>query len=425
MTLEQLHGKNICILGYGKEGHAAHAMLKTHCPTVTITIADANPQLYTKDCECVSGDDYMTNLDRFDVIIKSPGIPPCKELDAVREKLTNGTEIFLRTALQKKAFVIGITGSKGKSTTSSLLYAILSSRWDNTLLVGNIGEPALAHIDELGQDVKVVMEMSSYQLMECTVSPHIAILTSFFPEHLNYHGSLENYKQAKMRITMFQKEDDVLLYASGYPDLEDMARASKAQAHKIERSAAPVSIEETRLIGEHNLENIALAAQAARLAGADETHIVESCKSFDGLPHRLQSLGTHHGIHWVDDAISTTPESAIAAIKALKNSVDCIILGGEDRGISFDVLGEFIAESSVQTVILFPDTGAKIRAAIETAGGRQKFFDADSMKNAVETAKSQLNSGGTCLLSTASPSYNMFKNFEEKGNMFAACITGE
>lgn len=420
--MRDIDGKSVCVLGLGKEGHAALEALKTYAPRATVSVRDKNPKARIDGYDCIAGDGYLDDLDRFDVIIKSPGIPPHPKLTAAEQKLTDGTNIFLETALAAGAVTVGVTGSKGKSTTSSLIFSILKSRWTDVHLVGNIGEPALAHLDKITEGVRLVLELSSYQLMLCKRSPHIAVLTSFFPEHLDYHGSLEAYKDAKANIARHQTADDVVFFAQGYPDLKDMAELSPGMRRCVTMNEAPLALEETALIGAHNLENMALAAAVARHLGIDDDAIRSACRSFIPLPHRLQSLGMHHGIRWIDDAISTTPQSAIAALEALKGETDCIILGGQDRGIDFSPLGSYVAESSVSTVILFPDTGAKIRGATEAAGGTQRFFDASSMEEAVSIARRETSPGKICLLSTASPSYNMFKNFEDKGDQFARCV---
>lgn len=424
MTIRDFNGKNVCVLGYGREGKAVVAVLEKHAPGCEITIADkdenirsANPRHWLQ-----LGTGWLHNLEKFDAVIKSPGIPPQPEFESVKQQMTSTTQIFLDSIADRGATVIGITGSKGKSTTASLIHAILTAGGKDALLLGNIGEPAIAHIDDVKQDTIVVMEMSSYQLMDLTVSPQIAVVTSFFPDHLDYHGSLEAYLDAKKHITRFQTEEDAVFFCETSRGAVEIAKEGGGRKIPFAADESPVEIEETHLLGEHNLGNIAAACKVAAEFGVPEKTAVKAVKAFRGLPHRLENLGTHHGIVWVDDAISTTPESTIAGLHALEGRVKTIILGGQDRGYAFDGLAQELGESGVEHAILFPGSGPRIREAIERAGVPVKLHDAPDMDTAVRTARAVTPEGAICLLSTASPSYGMFKNFEEKGDAFRRCV---
>ncbi|NOS67114.1 MAG: UDP-N-acetylmuramoyl-L-alanine--D-glutamate ligase [Candidatus Peribacteraceae bacterium] len=438
MKIQELSGKKVCILGFGKEGHAMFRAIEDHAPDAHVTIADRNPDpinawiaansptnptklkhsLNSHGGETV----WLQKIESFDVIIKSPGIPHQPEFDSVKNKLTSSTQIFFDTIKDSGAIVIGVTGSKGKSTTSTLIYEILKAGGKDVSLIGNIGEPAISHIEEAKTGKIFVMEMSSYQLMDLTVSPQIAVVTSFFPEHLDYHGSLEAYKDAKKHIAKYQTKDDVIFYCATSEGATEIAQTSSGEKIPFSATDCPVKIEETKLIGDHNRSNIAGAYTLGLRLGLDSKKMIDVIKSFRGLPHRLQSLGVHHDIEWVDDAISTTPESTIAALDALGDRVKTIILGGQDRGNDFTELAQRIKHSAVKTVILFPGTGPRIREAIGDAHADVCFQEADSMEKAVEIAKKHTMAGAIVLLSTASPSYNMFKNFEEKGEEFKRWI---
>lgn len=408
MNIAKLNGKQVCILGYGREGKAMEQALQHHASEAIVTIRDQG-----------NGPDYLANLDQFDVVIKSPGIPPKPECNALGDKLTNSTQIFL-DSIDQSAVVIGITGSKGKSTTSSLLHHILHTAGKNTILVGNIGEPAITHISEVAEDTVIVMEMSSYQLLQCTRSPQIAVITSFFPEHLDYHGSLEAYRQAKEHITKFQTATDHVFYYADSPGATQIAECSPGIKHPYTIDDSPVAIIDTQLEGTHNLGNIAGASAVTRHLGVSETEILQAVQSFAGLPHRLHVFGEVDGITWVDDAISTTPDSTIAAIHALSPRVSTIILGGKDRGTSYEQLGEVIDDSSIETVILMGETTAKLKGVI---GNRSiALLEAHSMTEAVQLAKSKTARGKICLLSPAAPSYDQFSSFEEKGQAFTEAI---
>jgi UDP-N-acetylmuramoylalanine--D-glutamate ligase len=426
MRIEDLSGKTVCLLGFGKEGQATLKALETFAPGCEVTVADKNEAITvdTKKHWLQVGSGWLKNLEKFDVIIKSPGIPHQPEFDAVKEKITNSTQIFLDSVRSRGSMVVGVTGTKGKSTVSSLIYAVLKEGGKDVYLVGNIGKPALGYLEHSKKNTIFVQEMSSYQLQECTTSPDIAVVTSFFPEHLDYHGSLEAYKDAKMHIARFQKPADIVFYNGKWESAKEIAEESPGKKVPYLMSGAPVTLEETKLIGEHNLENIAVAWRVGEYLGVSKEAAIAAFKKFEPLPHRLQSLGVYHGIEWIDDAISTTPESTIAALRALGDKVRTIILGGQDRGLDFMSLAkEVVKHSSVQTVILFPGTGPRIKEAMQKIGtSKISFCDAETMEEAVRIAKEKTPKGSVCLLSTASPSYNMFKNFEEKGERFAECV---
>ncbi|MBU0766987.1 UDP-N-acetylmuramoyl-L-alanine--D-glutamate ligase [Patescibacteria group bacterium] len=427
MHLTDLNGKKICILGYGREGKAMLNAIENHNIDADITISDKNSEIRNTKYEIRSGPDYLKHLTDFDLIIKSPGIPP-SELEGIDPtKMTNSTQIFLDTIADTGAKVIGVTGSKGKSTTASLIYKIINKAQSNVFLVGNIGEPAISHISDAKEGTWFVMEISSYQLMDITVSPHIAVITSFFPEHLDYHGSIENYLEAKKHITRFQTKDDFVFFNADCKEVKEIAEETNGGAFPISSEEAPLSLNQINLIGTHNLLNITLAHAVADHLNVPEHISIDTIKSFKGLPHRLQSLGVHDGIEWIDDSISTTPETTIAALEALEN-VTALILGGQDRGNDFAKLGERIAVSSVKNVILMGESASRIQKAIEGAKAEVTFFEANNMEEAVESTKQQ-NPNPTpnaqrpiALLSPASPSYDMFKDFEERGDEFNNCI---
>jgi UDP-N-acetylmuramoyl-L-alanine---L-glutamate ligase len=422
MRIQELNGKTVCILGFGREGQAMLKAIEEYAPKAEVTIADKNEHLELPGGTHWHqvGTGWLKNLEKFDVIIKSPGIPPQPEFEPVKAKITSSTNVFLDSLEGTGAMVIGVTGTKGKSTTTKLIYEILRTADKDAHLVGNIGEPSIAHLHAAKKGAIFVLELSSYQLMDCQTSPHIAVVTSFFPEHLDYHGSLEAYLDAKKHITRFQDANDVVVFAHGFHGAVEIAKEGDGRKIPFGPEDSPVQLSDVQLIGEHNLGNIAGAFKVSELMGIPAETAIKAIMRFKPLPHRLQPLGTHHGIDWVDDAISTTPESATAAVNALGDRVKTIIVGGQDRGLDFAEFGRFLARSSVENVIVFPGSGPRIQDAAETAdeAKRLAFFDAASMKEAIAHAKLCTPQGAICLLSTASPSYGMFKNFEEKGETF-------
>jgi UDP-N-acetylmuramoylalanine--D-glutamate ligase len=402
MLLRDLAGKKICILGFGREGEATLRAIERAGIKTRITIADKSDVLSDSTYEHHCGATYLDDLAQFDIIIKSPGIKLHPKLDAVRSKITNATQIFLDEANDRDATVIGVTGTKGKSTTSSLIYEILRAATKDVHLVGNIGKPALAYLDHAKKGAIFVMELSSYQLMDVTTSPHVAVFINLYDEHLDYHGSRESYIKAKQNIFRYQNSDDVLFYCAILKpfDIIPPEEEIKSKVIAYDSHDCPVRMEETKLIGMHNIENMAAASKVASYLAIDQETIKKALHEFSPLPHRLQNLGMHHGIIWIDHF----PGS--------------IILGGQDRGLDFASLAKRIATSSIHHVILFGEDSARIGDAIKTEHPSINLHPATSMQEVVSIAKDVTPKGAVCLLSPASPSYDMFKNFEEKGDAF-------
>lgn len=426
MRIADFAGKNVCVLGYGREGQATVRALERHAPGVEITVADRSETVDIPSKHWhQTGSGWLENLEKFDAVIKSPGITPAA-LQNVRATFTCATQIFLDTVAETGATVVGVTGSKGKSTTSSLIHAILLQAGKRSVLCGNIGKPALDTLDRVTADTIIVLEMSSYQLMDVTRSPRIAVITSFFPEHLDYHGSLDAYRDAKAHITRFQTKEDIVFFDALSQGAKAIASESAGRRIPFSAQSAPLKIDETQLRGTHNLSNIAAACDVAAFFGVDRDTCIAAIRTFHGLPHRLQSLGVRDGIEWIDDAISTTPESAVAALDALGDNVAAVILGGQDRGNDFSILAKRLQSSHVQLVILQGASGARIRGAIEATGATVRFAEATTMEQVVRAAKESVPSGGISapivLLSPASPSYDLFKNFEERGEAFAKAV---
>lgn len=400
--------------------------LEDFAPDCEITIADRNEKIIPSDLkhwkQCGTG--WLANMQKFDIIIKSPGIPLLPELQPYAKKITSSTQIFFDSIEDFQKKIIGITGSKGKSTTASLLAQLLNKSAgipQKIHLIGNIGNPAIAYLDLAEKNVLFVMEMSSYQLADLTVSPSIAVITSFFPEHLNYHGSLTTYKEAKMNIVRYQKKEDVVFFNATSTDCEHFAVQSKGRKVPVLPTDLPIASLETKLQGAHNTMNIALAWKVAEMLGTKTEEAIKAIQEFNPLPHRLESLGIHHGMEWVNDSISTTPESASAALQALGDRVRIIMLGGQDRGYDFSPLIEQLKTSKVRQAILLPDSGATIEAHIKKCLPHLQCVHAKTIAEAVAYAvQHQPHNQGKpiILLSPAAPSYGHFKNFEDRGNQF-------
>ncbi len=389
-----LAAEKILIAGFGKEGTVTKQYLKKYYPKATIGIADAK-----------EGRDYLKKQREFDIAIKTPGIP--KKFITI--PYTTATNIFFSKVLGSYT-VIGVTGSKGKSTTSTLIYQILKTAGKEVVFLGNIGTPMLqALLKPIKKGTIFVVELSSYQLDDIRFSPDIAVVTSLFPEHMDYHGGLQNYYQAKKNIINFQRNKDFFIYN----------HTTKSWLKGYRGKATPFVKKryKTLLLGNHNQENIGAAAAVAKLLGISETVIRRTVEHFKPLPHRLEPVGTFKGITFYDDANAATPEATIMAIEALKK-IDTIFLGGQDRGYRFSQLEKVIKRYNIKNVVLFPESGNRMFK--KSAG--LKILRTKSMEKAVEFAYANTKRGFMCLLSCASPSYSLWKNFEEKGSEFQTMV---
>ena len=389
------------ILGYGREGHASENYLKARFPALKVGIADE------KD-----GEGYLSIQEEYDIVIKTPVIPEAK----VTRQHTTATHFFFKDVAKEQ--IIGITGSKGKSTTSTLIYEVLRAAGKEVRLVGNIGVPAIQNILEnpVKEGELFVFELSSYQLEDIDVSPHVAVLTSLFPEHLDHHGSLDAYYDAKRNIVRFQEENDAFVY---HGDEELVTKwTDKANGTVIPAATGlPFEVSNKSLRGEHNVRNIELVYTVARMFGVEDAVIENVVENFEGLPHRLMYVGNHKGIEFYDDSMAGNPPAAIAALRALER-VDTIILGGEDRGLDFTDLETELRNKGVKTLVLFPDTGERMLSSEE---GFVVLHTAN-MEEAVKFGYENTPEGGTVLLSPASPSYNLFVNFEDRGQQFIEAV---
>jgi UDP-N-acetylmuramoylalanine--D-glutamate ligase len=399
MKLEDLKNKKILIVGYGIEGKATYKFLKKKFPEARIDIADKE-----------NAPNYLERQNEYDLAIRSPSVSP-RELTI---PYTTATNIFFANT---KGFTIGVTGSKGKSTTSSLIFTILKEAQFNVHLVGNIGTPMLALLDkEEGKKTYYVCELSSYQLEDITYSPDIALIINLFPEHMDYHGSAEAYYQAKKRILEKATEKTIFVYNPDYPELTELSRQIKGKSIPFVGSI-PIKENQIPLLGKHNRDNVRAAWTVARVLDIDDGIIMEAVKKFTPLRHRLQYVGEFHGIRFFDDAISTTPQSALCAIESLA-PIGTIFLGGKQRGYDFSELVQAVERADILNVVLFPDSGEAIKKEIEKRALRVRLLETRDMEEAVQFAYQYTPPGMICLLSTASPSYGIWKNFEEKGDLF-------
>lgn len=438
MNIEQLKplfdGKRVVILGFGREGKTWLELLTRLDCCAQIAVADMNPldfelfeELGNPDIMPISGEHYLEECAEFDIILQSPGVVVKNRLSPQsKAKILTQTEILLRL---KPCKIIGVTGTKGKSTTSSLIHHFLLANNIPTMLIGNIGVPPLKRLEEMSEDVVAVCEMSCHQLEFARHSPEIAVLLNIFPEHLDHYVDFDAYAAAKRNIVRFQGESDIgfvneeLLPCECSGSVVSCAFGKAADVWTDGSSIflygeeIPAERIRTRLCGKHNLYNIAVALAAAIKAGARLETCLEALPEFNGLEHRLERVAVIDGVEYINDSISTIPEAAIAAVNAF-DGADCLILGGMDRGISYDVLGDFLNTGVVETVILLPDSGKRIAKLISNP--KVVVIEAENMEKAVALAAKTARR--RVILSPAAASYGFYRNFEERGNHFKALL---
>jgi len=430
MRLNELKDKRVLILGFGREGRDSLRFLKKLFPEKVIGVADqkqfpiSNFQ-FTKT-KWHLGKNYLKALKNYDIIIKSPGIPAkiLRKFRRASQIITSQTEIFFENCPGK---IVGITGTKGKSTTASLIYKILKEGGIKAHLVGNIGKPVLNLLFSATPRDVYVYELSSHQLMNLKKSPQIAVFLNIYPEHGDYYQNFKEYLNAKANITRYQKKEDFLVYNSEDKIVEEIAK--KSQAKKIPFDATKYEFitnirNKIPLIGKFNLKNIMAAIAVGKIFGVSDRNIKRAIKKFKSLSHRLEFVGKYKGIEFYNDSLATIPEATIEAIDALGKNLETIILGGYERGQDFKNLARKILESEIETVILFPTTGERIFKEIEKKRKKRKlkYFFTEKMEEAVRFAYQNTKRGRICLLSPASASFNLFKDYKERGNLFKKWI---
>jgi len=433
MGIDELKNKKVLILGFAREGIDNFLFLRKIFPKKEIGIADRikisnlKPQIsniITRDkyVKLHFGKNYLNFLRNYDVIIKSPGI----SLRAItpflnkNQIVTSQTEIFLENC---QGVVIGITGTKGKSTTSSLIYKILKEGQKKVYLVGNIGKPVLRYLLNNTKNKFFVYELSSHQLCNLKISPHVAVFLNLYPEHLDYYKNFKEYARAKSNITLHQKKEDYLVFNSKDKIIKGIARKSEAKKIPFDTLELKkiIKVKNILLTGDFNLQNVKAAITVARILGIPDKISEKAIKKFRPLPHRLELVGKFKGIEFYNDSLSTIPQATIGALNALGRKVDTIILGGFDRGVDFSELAEKIVKMNIKNLIFFPTSGERIWKEIKKKrkkGQNFNTFFVNNMKDAVRFCFEYTKKGKTCLLSCASPSFSIFKNYKEKGNLF-------
>lgn len=472
MTIDDLASKKVAILGMGIEGVALATFLSGKCASLALLDRAPEDQILAKQPQSASilaneqiqktfGSDYLSRLSDFDVVFRSPGIPFLTP--QIQAALEAGVEISSQIKLffqLSPAKIIGVTGTKGKGTTASLILDMLKNNMKNEkraaydhsqpniYLAGNIGEPAVSLLPKLKENDWVILELSSFQLQDLDRSPQIAVVLNISSDHLDYHADIDEYRDAKLSIVKFQSKEDAAIINMDYLTSYTFSAATSARSyffsgHNVIDDGAFVrksgSLEEVvlnlngelsvvcnnseiKLVGHHNLENIAAAALAARLAGAEVASIRQAAMQFEGLPHRLEKIATIKGVEVYNDSFSTNPDPSIAAIKAFSND-KLLILGGSSKGASFDELAGIISASNVKSIALIGDESQAIKAALVASRYSGQIFEAEyDLKSAVDKLIGSSRPGDVLIFSPACASFDMFNNYKDRGDQFRSIV---
>lgn len=384
--------KKIAILGFGKEGKSALRFLKKSrgYKNATIDLLDKK-----------FNNNYLSCLSDYNLIIKSPGIP--WHMPEITKALRIGVQFTTPTALffkQAKGVLIGITGTKGKGTTATLLYRMLKARKKNVYLAGNIGKPMLEILPRLKKNSITILELSSFQLDRLSHSPHIAIILTIFPDHLNYHKNFRDYINAKAYIAKNQTRNDAVFFFTHDRYAKQIAKKNKAKKYPVEINKFTLFRQsDLHLLGSHNFANAAMAASVAYHLGVPLDIIKKVASSFKGNPHRLEFVARKRGILFYNDSAATIPHATIAAIQSIKKPL-LLIIGGENKNVDNKPLTE----------------------AIAAAPHIKHVFANMKLRDAFAAALKKAKKGDAILLSPGAASFDQFRNYEERGNAFRELV---
>lgn len=427
----------IAILGYGKQGKSAYDYWKSQGADITICDVDKSLQL-PGDVKSVLGKDFLKNLDQYDLIVRSPSIypPDIVKLNnaEILNKVTTPTNEFFQVCPTDN--IVGITGTKGKGTTSTLIAKMLEASGEKVHLGGNIG---ISPLDLLKNNISptdwVVLELANFQLIDIKYSPKYAVCLMVAPEHLNWHRSMNEYIKSKQQLFAHQSLNDVAVYFSRNKYSTQVVAPTKAK--KIPYFEFPgafikngqinidneeiCKVAEVKLIGAHNLENICAALTLVWQIKKDINALKQVVTSFTGLPHRLELVREIKGVKYYDDSFGTTPDTAIVAMEAF-SSPKIMILGGSDKGADYKELAMSVLKNNVKAVITIGDTGPTISRMLEAVGFHNIISSKLTMKDIVNEASKLAEPGDIVLLSTGCASFGLFKDYEDRGNQFKQIV---
>lgn len=400
-------------MGYGIEGHDAEKFLRKQGADVAVL-------------DKKFGVDYLDNLKKSDVIVRSPGVyrylPEIVNAEKNGAVVTSAVKIFFQNCPGK---IIGVTGTKGKGTTATLIYEILKVDGCDVYLAGNIGKPYLELLPKLSKKSFVILEMSSFQLIDMDVSPHIAVVLNITVDHLDWHKDREEYVGAKENIIKFQKPGDFAVINFDYETPKSFDSLTKATVIPYSKESLDPEFKKDLLLkGEHNFENIAAAVSVGKILKIPEKKLLKVIRNFKGLEHRLELVGTIDGKTFYNDSFATGPQPTIAAIKSFSEP-ETLILGGSDKGLDYRELGEIISQQkNVRKVILIGTTGEKIGNFIHRKDLQFEIYNLKfaPMGRIVKKAFDISDKGSVIVLSPASASFDMFTDYKDRGNQFKKAV---
>ena len=411
---KRLRGKRILILGFGREGKSSLAFIQKYLPHATIGVADKNAEAL-KDLSGVavySGENYFDAINDYDIVLKTPGISLLgKDVDL--SKITSQTDLFLE---EFHSQIIGVTGTKGKSTTSTLIYHLLKESGRDAILAGNIGIPIFDIIEQITNKSIIVFELSAHQLQYIHRSPHIGILLNVFEEHLDHFGTFEAYRDAKLNIIRKMGEAD---WAVTSDEFCYEAEAMMVRALSYQYYDFGVDWDAIPLKGEHNRLNVKAALCAINAFGVPVDEVLPHLYTFQSLEHRQELVGTFGGVTFYNDSISTIPQATIAALQTIKN-VTFLLLGGYDREIDYTPLIDYLKKNPVKHILYTGKAGNRMYEMLQHAGYQGDIKNFKDLNEAFEIIKKLSENGDVCLLSPAAASYDQYRNFEERGRFFKA-----
>lgn len=458
---ENIKGKKVAVLGIGISNIPAIKYLvelgaKVSARDKKEKLHDSVDMLKNIGVEFVLGDNYLENLENYDYIFRSPGIKPFtyeieKAVELGNTILTSEIEKVIELAPCK---VIGVTGSDGKTTTTTLIAKFLEQAGYKVWLGGNIGTPLFSKLDEMKKEDVVVLELSSFQLMTLDKSPHISVITNISPNHLDYHKDYNEYIMSKANIFLSQNKNDILVLnkdcniTNNYLKIiEDRNIDTNIRAFSVENDVKKgvylknnyivsnifgknekiCNIKDVKLVGIHNLANICAAATAIYDL-VDKNDIKTVVTSFGGVEHRMELVAQKSGVKWYNDSIGTSPTRTIAGLKSFNDKV-ILIAGGYDKNIPYEPLSPYILEK-VKHLILIGKTATKIRNAVIAEAKKKEvelkeildIVEFNTLEECVNYANKIAKENDIVVMSPASASFDMYKNFEERGNHFKRLV---
>ena len=456
-AVKALSNMRVLLLGFGREGLSTYHFLRRYLTSARLVAADrrtvAELPATTRatldgdpDLGFMGGENYADYLGDFDVIFRSPGVPPTLPgLEAARQagiQITSNMGLFFKIY---RGQIVGITGTKGKSTTSSVIFSVLSRVHNDVRLVGNIGRPALSYVEGSTLATFFVAELSSHQLADLRRSPHIAVVQDVVPEHLDYYTTFTSYLAAKANIAKHQTPDDYILYNADSSTASHIAQQSLALHLRFGTTNDPellctveddcliyrgdglaqeiMAVSEVPLRGRFNLLNVMPGIIVGRLYGLPPEVISSTISQFRPLEHRLEFVATVNGVSFYNDSLATVPEATIAALESFTEPV-VVIAGGEDRGQDFAQLAQVLRARDIRALILLPPSGERIRTALasDPLDFPRPCWLVNSMDGAVRAAVKVAQPGDCVILSPGSASRNLFRDYADRGEQFRAGV---